>query len=92
MVPTDDWLDDFRRFEAEFIAFHGDDVDKGEKVFDRFRDVLKRRFGDKYPTEMYAFFSKFRTCNRVKFLNKKLVKEEQVHVVRHYRQLGQHVG
>ena len=92
MVPTDDWLDDFRRFEAEFIAFHGDEIDKGEKLFDRFRDILKEKFGDKYPTELYALFSKFRTCNRVKSLNKKIVQEQQVHVVRHHKQLGQFAG
>ena len=39
-VPKDDWLDDFRRFEAAFIEFNGDKMDKGERVIDRFAEKL----------------------------------------------------
>ena len=92
MDPTEEWWTDFRSFEAEFIEMHGNDADRGERVIDRFTAKLEEKFKDKYPKELYASFSKFRTCMRVKSLNKKNVRELLFQVVRHHRQMGQLQG
>ena len=93
-MPHDEWLKDFRQFEVEFFKFHEGDLDRGKLVIDRFADLLEKKFGDKYDKSVYAFYAKFRTCMRVKALNKKSLHSGSAvtvvkHTTRHYKQLGQ---
>ena len=89
-MPHKEWLDDFRRFEIEFNAFHGINLDRGEMIFDRFAKVLEKKFQDKYDKEVYKFYAKFRVCMRVKSLNRQyLHKNSSVTVVRDAKQRAQ---
>ena len=90
MVPHDEWLHDFRLFDAAFIEFHGDKIDKRPKVIDRFASVLQSQFGKKYAYEIYQYFAKFRTLMRIKTLNNRSLKADQYKVIRHWKQLSQH--
>ena len=89
-MPHQEWLDDFRRFEVEFNAFHGVNLDRGEKIFDRFAEVLEKKFKDKYDKELYKFYAKFRVCMRVKSLNRQTLHSgSNVTVIRDAKQRGQ---
>ena len=89
-MPHQEWLDDFRRFEVEFNAFHGVNLDRGEKIFDRFAEVLEKKFKDKYGKELYKFYAKFRVCMRVKSLNRQTLHSgSNVTVIRDAKQRGQ---
>ena len=90
MVPHDEWLHDFRLFDAEFIEFHGTKIDQKPRVIDRFVSVLKSKFGTKYDNEIYEYFAKFRTNMRIKSLNSKSFKKADFKIVRHWKQLSQH--
>ena len=90
--PTEEWLEDFRKFEQEFINYHESEIKQEDWVIDNFAKVLESKFGDKYPKVLYKKFSKFRTTMRVKALNKKTMsgKVMVVSSVRDHKQMGQH--
>ena len=61
-----------------------------EEVENHSTAKLEAKFKDKYPKELYASFSKFRTCMRVKSLNRQyLHKNSSVTVVRDAKQRAQ---
>ena len=89
-VPHQEWLDDFRQFEAEFTDFHEADINRGAKIIDRFASQLESKFNDKYDKSLYKSYAEFRTHMRIKSLNKKSINSgSDVTVVRRYKQLGQ---
>ena len=90
--PTEEWLEDFKKFEQEFINYHQSEIKQEDWVIDNFAKVLESKFGDKYPKVLYKKFSKFRTTMRVKALNKKKMtgKVMVVSSVRDHKQMGQH--
>ena len=90
-VPHQDWMDDFRKFEAEFQAYHGKNIRRHGKIIDKFASILESKYGDKYDKSVYKFFAKFRTCMRVKTLNRleSLKPGQTVMTVREHKQEGQ---
>ena len=87
-VPNDAFLESCKGFEDDFNAFHGNEVDRGEKVIKRFGDILCHKYGKLYPEDVLRFFSKVRTFIRIKALNYKM--HVQAEKVRSLKQSAQH--
>ena len=87
-APNDEWLEDFRKFEQEFIDYHKDGIRKEDWVINNFAKVLESKFCNKYPKALYMKFAKFRTTMRIKSLNKKGITGE-VMIIRDGKQKGQ---
>ena len=64
-APSDDFIVDYERFNALFCNFHGDSANRDDRVLDKFVDILKKQFGDKYNTKLYQFFTRSRTHIRM---------------------------
>ena len=75
IAPSEKFLCDIIRMEAEFNSFHNitswNSINRGAWVIDRFAQRLYEKFGDLYDTKIYALFAKTRTHIRIKQINRK---------------------
>ena len=76
MKPSDSFLQTVRLFEAEFLKFHGEEINRSLLVVTKFAKVLESKFPD-VPADVIKKFSRLRTFVRLKDLNKH-VKEQQL--------------
>ena len=88
-VPDPIFFEYGEKFEEDFIKFHKDDMDRGERIIDRFTDVLVTKYGHVYKREVLNLFSKTRTYIRLKYLCNAL-KQKQSKGTRDYKQTAQH--
>ena len=76
MKPSDSFLQTVRLFEAEFLKFHGEEINRSLSVVTKFAENLESKFPD-VPADVIKKFSRLRTFVRLKDLNKH-VKEQQL--------------
>ena len=92
-VPNEKFLDDGQKFEADFLNFHKDEMDRGEYVIDRFTSLLVKKYGQIYKKDLLYLFAKTRTFIRFRYLCNLLKakqSEKQSKGTRDYKQTAQH--
>ena len=96
-APSEDFVVDYERFNALFCNFHGDTVNRGDRVLDKVAAILKKHFGDKQNTNLYEFFAKSRTYIRMTQMslnakNKPTKEGKKQRTRRFYTKMGHNAG